>query len=155
MHKLYEDRGDYNFIYQLPEIIYSFLIGFVITLLLNCFILSEEKVAKIAKNKNSEIDTKINNLFKKSIFKLVTFFVFIFLFLLLFWYYLSSFCAVYKNTQGALIKSTISSFVISLFTKPFFIGLFPCAMRICSLNAKKKNSECLYNVSNIIIDIFL
>ena len=155
MHKIYEDRGDYNCIYQIPEIIYSFLISFVITQLLNCFNLSEEKVAKIPENKKSEIDTKINkinNLFKKSIFKMVIFFVLIFLFLLLFWYYLSSFCAVYKNTQVALISNTVSTFVLSLFIKPFIIGFFPCCMRVCSL---KKKNKYLYNASNVISDILL
>ena len=155
MHKIYEDRGDYNCIYQLPEIIYSSLISYGITQLLNCFILSEEKVAKIAENKSSENDTKINNLFKKSIFKMVTFFVLIFFFLFLFWYYLSSFCAVYKNTQGALIKNTVQSFAATLSIKPFFIGLFPCLMRVCSLRKKSAISRCLYYASNIISDIFL
>ena len=156
MHKIYEDRGKYNFIYQLPQIIYSFLISFVITKLLDFFNLSEEKISEITKNKKSEISPKINNFFKKSIFKLVTFFVLLFIFLLLFWYYLSSFCAVYKNTQKALIYDTIISFVpISLFLFPLIFSFIPCTMRYYSLRAKKKNRECLYKASNIISDIFL
>ena len=156
MHKIYEDRGKYNFIYQLPQIIYSFLISFVITKLLDFFNLSEEKISEITKNKKSEISPKINNFFKKSIFKLVTFFVLFFIFLLLFWYYLSSFCAVYKNTQKALIYDTIISFVlISLFLFPLIFSFIPCTMRYYSLRAKKKNRECLYKASNIISDIFL
>ena len=155
MHKIYEDRGDYNFIYQLPQIIYSFLISLFITQLLNYFNLSEEKIAKIRENKKTEIDIKINYLFKKSICKLVTFFVLIIFFLLLFWYYLSSFCAVYKNTQRCLIIDTITSFALSLFIYPFIFAFIPCIMRYYSLRAKNKNRECLYKTSNIISDIFL
>ena len=156
MHKIYEDRGNYNFIYQLPQTIYSFLISFVITKLLDFFNLSEEKISEIAQNKNSEVEPKINNFFKKSIFKLVTLFVLIFIFLLLFWYYLSSFCAVYKNTQRALIYDTITTFVpISLILFPLIVCFIPCTMRYYSLRAKRKNRKCLYKASIIISDFFL
>ena len=155
MHKIYEDRGDYNFIYQLPQTIYSFLISFGITKLLSYFILSEKKVSEIIKTKDSEMKNKINELFKKSIYKLRIFFVLILLFQLLFFYYLSSFCGVYKNTQGALIINTIISFVLSLFIYFYFFCLIPCAMRYYSLNGKNKDRKCLYNASNIISDIIL
>ena len=155
MHKIYEDRGDYNFIYQLPQIIYSFLISLVITKLLSHFILSEEKVAEIVKIKNLETENKINVLFRKSIYKLIIFFVLILLIQLLFLYYLSSFCGVYKNTQGALITDTIISFVISLFIYSYIFCLIPCTMRYYSLKGKNKDRKCLYNASNIISDIIL
>ena len=153
MHKIYDDRGDYNFIYQLPQIIYSFLISLALTKLLSYFILSEEKISKIAETKNTETENKINDLFKKSICKLVIFFIIILLLQILFWYYLSSFCGVYKNTQGALIKDTIISFAISLFIYPYIFCIIPCTMRYCSLRAKNKNRQCLYNTSKKITDI--
>ena len=153
MHKIYEDRGKYNFIYQLPQIIISFIISLVITNILSCFILSEEKVAKIVKTKNLETENKINDLFKKSKCKLIIFFVLIILIQLLFFYYLSSFCGVYKNTQGALIKDTISSFAISLFIYPYILCLIPCTMRYCSLKGKNKDRNCLYSASKKISEI--
>ena len=72
------------------------------------------------------------------------------LFLLLFWYYLSSFCAVFKNTQIPLIKDTIIGYVISLFA-PFVFTIFTCALRFCAL---KKECKCLYKASDIIGRIF-
>ena len=66
MHKIYIDKWEYNFIYQLPKIIYSFLISLAITKLLNYFILPEKNIAKIAETKNEKIKDKINFLFKKS-----------------------------------------------------------------------------------------
>jgi hypothetical protein len=155
MHKIYEDKGKYNFFYQLPQIIISFIISLVITNILSCFILSEEKVAKIVKTKNLETENKINDLFKKSKCKLIIFFVLIILIHLLFFYYLSSFCGVYKNTQGALITDTIISFVISLFIYSYIFCLIPCTMRYYSLKGKNKDRKCLYNASNIISDIIL
>ena len=155
MHKIYEDRGDYNLIYHIPQILYSFLISTVITKLLNCFILSEEKIANIIETKNPETEKKINNYFKKSICKLVIFFILIILFQLLFLYYLSAFCAVYRNTQGALIKDTITSFAISLFIYSFLICLISCSIRYCSLRAKNKNKSCLYKASGFINNYIL
>ena len=155
MHKIYEDRGDYNFIYQLPQIIYSFLISVGINKLLSYFILSEDKVAEIVKTNNFEMENKINDLFKKSTYKLIIFFGLILLFQLLFFYYLSSFCGVYKNTQGALIKDTIISFAFSLLIYSFIFCLISCTMRYYSLKGKNKDRERLYNASNILSDILL
>ena len=156
MHQIYVDRGDYNFIYQLPNTIYSFLISYFITKLLSCFVLSEEKISKIIRNENPETDTKINNLFGTSLkIRFTIFFVLITLFHLLFWYFLSSFCAVYKNTQGTLIKNTILSILYSLIFYPFIICLILSIMRYCALRAKKKDKKCLYDASNVLGYIFL
>ena len=40
MHKIYEDQGSFNIIYQLPQIIYSSLISGVLNILLNFLALS-------------------------------------------------------------------------------------------------------------------
>ena len=148
MHKIEEDRGDYNFVYQLPQTIYSFLISLFMTKIVSCFAPSEEKISDIIRSKSDKIDTKINNLFDNLNYHLPMFFEFITLVHLLFWYYLSAFCAVYRNTQGALIKNTIQSIFDSLFIYPFIICLILCTMRYYALRAKNKNKECLYNFSN-------
>ena len=44
MHKIYEDKGDFNFIYQLPQIIYSALISSVLNILFKLFALSEDLI---------------------------------------------------------------------------------------------------------------
>ena len=69
------------------------------------------------------------------------------LFLLFFWYYLSSFGAVYKNTQIYLIKNILISFGLSMIY-PFVINLLPAFVRLYSLN--NSNRESLYKFSTII-----
>ena len=80
--------------------------------------------------------------------------------LLLFWYYLTCFNAIYKNTQIYLIKNTFISFGLSLIKK---FSIFPGILRIYSLKkekskinkknknnkqrAKKGDKECIYNTS--------
>ena len=63
--------------------------------------------------------------------------------LIFFWMLLSSFGAVYQNTQFIVFENTLISFGIS-FIYPFFYNIFPCFFRMCGLNSK---SECLYNFS--------
>ena len=88
-------------------------------------------------------------LLKCLIIKFILFFIITLLFLIIFWYYLSCFCAVYKNTQIHLIKDVLISFGISLMY-PFGLNLFPGIFRISSLRDEKKNQKCLYNFSKII-----
>ena len=69
--------------------------------------------------------------------------------MIFFWYFISCFCAVYKNTQMILIKDTLLSFALSM-VYPFLVYLFPGMFRIPSLRAHKKDKKCLYNMSSII-----
>ena len=66
-----------------------------------------------------------------------------------FWYYISAFCAVYKNSQLLLFENTLSSYALSLIY-PFALNLFPGIFRISALRAKNKNKNCLYSFGNLI-----
>ena len=107
MNKMNEDKGKYNFLYHLPISIYSFIISFGITKLIACFAIFEETIAEKAKRKTSETEKKISNYILSIKWKFVIFFSLMLLLFLLFWYYLSCFCAVFINTQEPLIKDTI------------------------------------------------
>ena len=78
----------------------------------------------------------------------INFLFFNYIFLIIFWYYISCFCAVYKNTQIYLIKDTLISFSLNLLY-PFGFYLFPGIFRVWALRDKKKNKECLYKFSSI------
>ena len=110
--------------------------------------LSEKNVLALKNEKTNEnIDKKLPKVLKCLVIKFVLFFIICILFLLLFWYYLSCFCAVYKNTQYYLIKDTLISFCLSLLY-PFGLNLIPGMIRIPSL--KTNNKECMYKISKII-----
>ena len=81
--------------------------------------------------------------------KLGFFFSLSLLLMLFFWYFISCFCAVYKNTQTTLIKDTLISFALSM-VYPFAINLFPGIFRIPALRAKDKNKKYLYMLSGYI-----
>ena len=81
--------------------------------------------------------------------KFVLYFIISLLLLLSFWYYISLFCIIYKNTQIHLLKDTLMSFGLSLII-PFIFYLLPGIFRIPSLSNSNKKRECLYNFSKIL-----
>ena len=150
MHKIYEDAGSYDFIYQIPQIIYSSIISTSINMLFRLLALSENSILKLKGIKGKKIHKNLILKIKKCLFiKLIIYFLLSFLFLIFFWFYLSSFCAVYKNTQVHLIKDTIISFALSSLY-PFGLSLLPGFLRIPSLKASKKDKEWMYIFSQII-----
>jgi len=145
MNKIYEDEGEYDFIYQIPKILYSNLICTVINLIIRILSLSEKDILKLKIiQKNENLERKVENI--KQCLKIKFFFYYLvsFLFLFIFWFYISCFCAVYKNTQIYLIKDTIISFSLSLIY-PFGYYLVPPLFRLLSL--RKRNCECIYKLS--------
>ena len=148
MHKIYEEEGDFNFIYNIPQILYSLIICAVINEIVKYLSLTEKNIV-IFKNENEKNKANKGNELIKCL-KINFFFLFLLIFLLLFlfWYYLGSFCAVYKNTQIHLIKETLISFRFSLIL-PFGICLLFAIFRIISLRAEKKDRECLYKFSKL------
>ena len=150
MHKIYIDKGKYNLIYQIPNILYSSLISTIISILIKYLSITEKNIIEIKNNKN-EIKKSLN--IKKCLnIKIFLFFILNFLFLILFWYYISCFCAIYKNTQIHLIKDTLISFGLSLLY-PVGLCLLPGILRIPSLRAFKQNEECTYKLSQFIQNI--
>ena len=139
MHKILEDGGKFNLIYQLPQIIYSTIISIIFGSFFSYFGLSEDKILEFKKEKIKEslIEKKGENLIKELYYQFLNFFIFSFLIVLMFWYYIAAFCAVYKNTQYHLIKDTLISLATSFFT-PFLIKLSPVIFRIPSLKYRKK-----------------
>ena len=70
-----------------------------------------------------------------------------YIFLILYWYYISMFGAIYRNTQLYLLKDTLISYGLGLIY-PFGIYLLPGIIRIPSLSRQDK--ECLYNFSKFL-----
>ena len=149
LHKIYEDGGAFNFIYQIPQIIYSSILSVVLNIILKSLALSEKAVLGIKNENKNSLDQRASEVLKCLFYKFIAFFIISFLFLLFFWYYLASFCAVYINTQLHLLKDSLISFGLSMLY-PFAIYLLPCIFRIPALRNNKKNKEIMYNFSKII-----
>ena len=148
MHKIYTDSGKFNLNYQLPQIIYSFLISNGINFLIEFLSLSEDIIISI-KVGNMNMKQRKKKIYYMKL-KFCLFFIITFLLLSIFGFYIVCFCCIYQNTQIHLIKDSLLSFVISLIY-PIFISLIPGIFRIPALNNKKSGSHfCMYNLSKFI-----
>ena len=152
MHKIHEDGGDFNFWYQLPQIIYSTVISYILENFLNYLALSEDDILSIKREKIIErVGKKAKDTLRKLHCKFIAFFIISFIFLLIFWYYISCFCAVYRNTQYHLIKDTLISFGTSLLY-PFGMYLVPPMFRIPALKGYSNHArEAMYKFSKILL----
>ena len=146
MHKIYQDKGKFNFIFQIPKILYSSIISATISSIIKYLSLTEKKILDL-KNEKNDKSQKLREIIKCLKIKFILYFIFLFLFLLLFCYYISCFCAVYKNTQLHLIEDTSMSFGTSLLY-PFGLCLIPGMFRIPALISR--NNKCLYTISKLV-----
>ena len=131
----------------MPKIIISFFIAYYTIVTIKYFTLSQRNLLELKNEEDwKKIDEKAGKTKICLNIKYILFYVLSFIFLCFFWYYLSSFCAVYKNSQFHVIKNTFISFGLSLFY-PFIFNILPCIFRITSL---KHRNECFYKISQFL-----
>ena len=142
MHKIYLDYGKYNFIQQIPQIIYSSLVTMIIEISIGYLCYTDKNIYQIRQIEEYNPE-KVKKIVKTIKIKLIVFFVITFLFFAFYWYLISSFCAVYNNTQIIYLKDFAISFSLGL-VYPFAIQIGFALLRICTLRDKKKSRSFLY-----------
>ena len=134
IHKIFIDKGKYNFGYQIKYILLSSLIS-CIFLYIAKFIFTFQQSPK-----------QLIQVIKCIDFSLV---IFILLFIF-YWIYIGSFCSVFIKTQ----KHLIANFFITIITCSIYELIFTiisCIMRIISL--KKKKTPKVYLISQILVSL--
>ena len=150
MHKIYEDKGKFNFLYQIPQIMYSTIISKIIDGIIRTLALSQDNIVDLKREKEKkDIDIKSKKLIRKLKIKFILYFIITFIILLFFLYYVTCFCGIYVNTQIHLIKDSLLSLAIG-FLYPIIMFLIPGIFRISALRAQNKNREYIYKVSSFI-----
>ena len=148
MHKLFLSYGKYDFIQQIPQITYSTIISQIIEIFL-CFLSLTDKYIYEIKSNIINGKTSISNIQKilKCIYiRLYIFFTFILIFFGIYWYIITVFCGVYRNTQIVFIKDSFICFIISLIY-PFILYFVSGCLRVCSLKSLNKSGKCIYKLS--------
>ena len=133
-----------------------FLISYGIDFLISYFSLSEQDVIRIKNmkiKKKKNIKQKVSVILSKLSLKFGFFFPISFIIVLIFGFYITCFCGVYKNTQIHLITDTGISFCLSLIT-PFIICLLPGILRIVSLKVNNKKRKIMYKIATY-LEIFI
>ena len=149
MHKIYKNKGAFDIIGQLPQIIYSSLISMLFSMILEFLALTEGIILKLKQIViRKEFSKKIKSLNNRIKIKFLLYFIISTIFLMFFWYYISIFFVIYSNTQIHLIKDTLLSLVLSLI-QPFCFCLIPGMCRIPALSKHSKR-YILYKFSKIL-----
>ena len=147
IHKIYEDKGKYDFSYFLPKIIAAFFVAYFVTVIIKFVFLSERDISEIKSAETyyqaNEIIPKIK---RKITIKYIVFFTLGIIILIFLWFLISSFGSVFRNTQIIVLENTLISFAISL-VYPFIYDIIPCIFRLFALKYRKK---LLYNMSKIL-----
>ena len=150
MHKIYEKKGKFDLEVQIPIIVYSSLISTLLNTQLNLLALSNNDIISFKQNKSTiNLMKRAEDLTNKLTIKFILYFIISFLLLVFFWYYISMFGVIYRNTQIHLLKDTLLSFGLSLII-PFGLYLIPGFFRIPSLSNCRNKRECLYNFSKVL-----
>ena len=153
MHKIYVDSGSFNLTYQLPQIVYSYLITSLINYIIEFLPLSEETIIAIKISKSINLSISLKQIIYMKI-KFYCFFIITFILLSAFGYYILCFCCIYQNTQLHLFKDSLISLGLSLIS-PFLTNLIPGIFRFLSLLNKNADKQCMYKFSKFIEHIFL
>ena len=152
LHKIYEDKGKYNFSFQIPQIIYSTLISIIIYILIKILSSSQKKILDLKKEDKKNFDDNYVQKFIKILkIKFISFFIITFIILFFFWFYITCFCGIYVNTQIHLIIDSLISLIVALLL-PFILFLIPGICRIYALREEKMNRKLLYKFLIILQD---
>ena len=149
MHKIFLNYGKYNFIQQIPQIIYTTIISQILEVLLCYLSLTDKHIYDIKKIIQKSDKIEILKILKCIKIKLILFFIFTFIFYIFYWYSITTFCAVYENTQITFIKDSLLSFLLGILY-PFVVYLIPSGLRIIAIRNAKMNLRCIYKLSDVL-----
>ena len=148
----YHNDGVLDFVSGLPKSIYSFIATLITTNLLKMLSNSQSELMKLIREKFNYLDYLriMEYKLKKLRIKLIIYFILVVLLGLLFLYYVTSFCAVYRHSQKYWFYGCLESFGIDS-----LVSLVMCILlslfRYISL---KKRIKCFYTLANILITFF-
>ena len=148
MHKMYLNYGKYDFIQQIPQIIYSTIFSQLIDLLLCYLSLTDNYYYQMKKLKirSKYYLVKIIKIIK---LKICFFFAFTGIMFFFYWYIITCFCEVYSNTQIAFIKDSLVSFGLGILI-PFGLYIIPTTLRLISLKYCNYKLSLIYKLSDIL-----
>ena len=145
--------------------IFSTVFSYVIVESLNCLTNSKESIKEIFRNeekmmrknkkykldkeKKKNIENNILKIFKCLKIKIICYIIIELLIMVFFFYFLTAFCEVYKDTQSSWLYDSFISFLLSI-PFEFLISFIISLLYIISLTKKLK---CMYNVSMFLYKI--
>jgi hypothetical protein len=147
MRAIYIYKGNTDAAVHIPNIILSSLCCLIANLIIRFVSLNEREISKIVQINNEKQRKELSDKMAKiAKIKLIVLYIISGILLVLFWYYISAFCAVFKNSQGHYFTNVLVSFIICNLW-PCVISFIPAFLRKKALD---KNSKTMYTISQII-----
>ena len=148
----YYNNGVLDFVSGLPKSIYSLLATLIISNLLKMLSNSKSELLKLIResSKDKGYIKLINEKLKKLRIKLIIYFILVFILGLLFLYYVSAFCAVYRYSQKYWFFGFLESFGMD-FLFAFVTCLILSLLRFIAIRKKIKFLLVLYNILGIFL----
>ena len=148
MRSIYIYKGNTNAAVHIPNIILSSLCSIIMNIIVRFVCLNERDINKVIQESNPEkrksLSEKARRMTKLLLF---IFFGVAAILIGICWYYVSAFCAVFKNSQGRYFLNVLIAFIVCN-VWPCVTSLIPSFLRIKAI--KDGTSETLYKVSQII-----
>ena len=146
MREIYHYKGNTNAAIHIPNIILSSLCCLIMNFTVRFISLSERDIANINCQINKEERILLSHKTKKLLkIKLIIFFTISTALICFCWYYVSAFCAVFKNSQGHYFIYVFIAFLIC--------NIWPCVTSLIPPIFRRKgldrNSPCMYKASQI------
>ena len=148
MRSIYVYKGNTNAAVHIPNIILSSLCSIIMNLIVRFVCLNERDINKVIQESNPEKRKSLSEKARRmSKLILLIFFGVAAILIGICWYYVSAFCAVFKNSQGRYFLNVFISFLVC--------NIWPCVTSLIPYYLRKKaiddgTSETLYKISQII-----
>ena len=131
---------------NIDNTVYSSILANAILIILKLICLTHNSVRVLRKIKDVNFAKEQSVCVLRCIkVRIVIYYILSFVFLIVFGFYVLSFCAIFENTQIELVKSTFTSWLISLLY-PFIICFITSLIRKAAFKCK---SKCLHNIKRI------
>ena len=149
MYKKQDIEENWSFWQKLPQLLFVLIANHLIEVYLCYLSMTDSAVYAIKSiSKKPNNSKKVIDIIDCMKCKLVAFFISTFILFLLFWYFISAFCAVYKNTQKIFVRDSAISFVTSLIDPFLIFGLTTILRKISLAPCCRKKAKCLYLLSD-------
>ena len=147
MREIYTYKGNTNAAIHIPNIILSSICSIIMAFIVRFVTLNDRDINKIITEADFKQRYDKIELTKRSLnIRAIALFSVSSVIIMLCWYYVSAFCAVFKNSQGHYLINTLASFILCNLW-PLITSWITVGLRKLSLN---KKSSALYKFSQIV-----
>ena len=144
LNNIYENKNKFDILFMIRQLALTFLICLGLNIIFKLLIRTDNLILGM-KNEKDTYEEGIYNIKCK----LIIYFIFCLIIILFGLYYISCFCAIYRNTQIILMICAGCSLGVT-FVYQTFLSLLSPSFRKCAVNSETKDKKCLYEFSKIL-----